>query len=56
MENRLRSTLTATVDPVFFAFSCLLLILVLLSAHIMIRDIMKESDEGANLISLLKYQ
>jgi len=56
MENRSRSTLAATVDPIFFAFSCLLLILVMLSAQIMIRDIMKESDDGAAILSLLKYE
>jgi hypothetical protein len=44
MKKTLQDILGAKVDPVFFAFSCLLLIIVLATAQAFVQDIMKVSD------------
>jgi len=54
MKDKLQQTLGAKVDPLFFAFSCILLILLLISAQVMIRDIARESDNGAEMLRLAR--
>ena len=54
MKDKLQQTLGAKVDPLFFAFSCILLILLLISAQVMIRDIARESDNGAEMLRLVR--
>jgi hypothetical protein len=56
MQNRLQNILTAKVDPIFFAFSCLLLILVSMTAQTLVQDIMKTSDDTAVMFQLARFK
>ena len=52
MKNELQKILRSKVDPVFFGFTCAMLLLVSLTALLQIRDIDQESDQGAALFSM----
>jgi hypothetical protein len=47
--KKLREILETKVDPLFFVFTCAMLILFSITAQILVQQIANESDRGAEL-------
>jgi hypothetical protein len=56
MKDKLKAILSSKVDPVFFVFSCLLLILFSVGAQLLVQDIANESDRGAEMFRLARVK
>ena len=47
--KKMRDILETKVDPVFFVFTCAMLILFSITAQILVQQIANESDQGVEL-------